>query len=123
MSETNIVQLPTTPSTIEGYTEFIQAQAARKGWSRNPHFLQLSCFKEMGELVKAIEHLNDDKPDKKTTPAQVMAEWADVQYFINQVVKVAVPDGNLDEALLAKMHDNEVKQKKTIDENGNLVRK
>lgn len=109
------VVLPSVPTTMEEYIKAIRAQAARKGWSTNRLWLQASIYKEVGELVSALEH---DESDEK-----IGLEMADILYFLWQFVKSERPNVNLDTALISKIQDNEVKKKKTVDAEGNIVRK
>lgn len=123
--------------TFEEIAAKINEQAQRKGWSRNPHYMQLGIYKETGELVQAIEHYNVRKAEIVAVGApeayansvlakkrsQIAKEFGDVIYFLCQTMKVFDPSINLDEAFQMTYESNEKNKKKTIDDKGNTVRK
>ena len=121
-------------TSLKEYQERINQLAESKGWSDNIHWLELGVFKEVGELVQAIEKYQDAYRTWETdadagyyrrivTPAfdNISKEFGDVLFFLFQTMRHY--DINLDEALEMVIEDNTTRKKKTIDENGNIVRK
>lgn len=118
-------------SSLKDYQERINTLAKAKGWSDDLHWLQLGMFKEVGELVQAMEHFEDiDQHDKGDQISQdlkyeqlnaIEKEFGDVCHFLFQAMHHF--NINLDEALEFVIKDNSERKKKTIDSEGNIVRK
>ena len=120
--------------SLKDYQERINALARQKGWSDDLHWLELGIFKEVGELVQEMEKHEDliahfkiytESIRKEELPAQIRIdiakEFGDVCFFLFQAMHHFNID--LDEALEYVIKDNTERKKKTIDSNGQVVRK
>lgn len=94
------------------YQKTIHTMAIIKGWNMDLPWLELGMFKEVGELVDAIEHEHE--------VAQVGKEFGDVMFFLLQTMQHYNID--LDKALQNVIERNKVEKKKTLI-NGEIVRR
>ncbi len=122
-------------TSLKEYQERIDALARAKGWSDDLHWLELGIFKEVGELQARIEKHEDWLSQMmllEAPPAYISAalantrrsiakEFGDVIFFLFQTMHHYEID--LDEALEMVIKDNTERKKKTIDANGEIVRK
>lgn len=105
---------PVIPNGLNMYKQIIAAMAKAKKFSDDPAWLQLGVFKEMGEVVQAIEH---GKSQKK-----IAKEISDVVIFLFQVANKHCPDESLDNVVLEKIKHNMTTKKKTY-KNGRIIRR
>lgn len=119
-------------TSLNEYAKSINKLARKKGWSDDPTWLKLGAFKELGELVQAMERLEASKGDwdpllaadaqkLRAMRQEIGAEFADVMHYLLQAVKPYRLD--LDKALEDKIKDNYGHKKKTLDKKGRIVRR
>lgn len=94
-----------TINALKVYQHKINELATEKQWGMDKAWLMLGCYKELGELIQAIEH-----DDEKTVVAK---EFGDVMHYLLQLMTNICPDIDVDIALVDTMHDNALKTKKT----------
>lgn len=98
---------------LKDYQTTIHTLAIRKGWNMDLPWMQLGCYKEVGELVQAIEH---------DMPVEVIGkEFGDIMFFLLQTMHHFNID--VDKALLSVIERNKVEKKKTLSKTGKIVRK
>lgn len=121
--------------TLENYRAQITELAKTKGWLNSPTWLALGMFKEVGELYQEYERWKDyvRKLDENgLTPTldavkdfenNIAGEFAGVMHYLIQFVHEVAIAVNLGDALDAEIEKNRTTKKKTLDENGEIVRK
>ena len=98
---------------LDTINEIINELALAKKYSQEPSWLAWKLGTEVGELLKAMEE--GRKKD-------VGEEWADVEHILHQILTVYEVK-NLEAVLLKKVESNWNSKKKTLGENGVIVRR
>lgn len=101
-------------TTLKEFQDAIDALRKKKKWNNDQVWLAHGVFKEMGELVSAVEHNLSDKEKGK--------EYADIMHFLFQYMRKTCPNIDLEKALWQKIHENSNTKKKTYVK-GKIVRR
>lgn len=97
--------------------EEIKADCVRvgkeKGFNNDQIWLERCMFKELGELIQAVE----DRKAKgiKITDEEIGMEFADLLVFGTQYMAKEAPTANLDDCISKKIYEVQTKKKKTYE--------